>query len=907
MNLIIVISILIRIIAIVWSIFLLHKLRDWRMGFLTIMLALMALRQIFTAYHGFDGWYLTIADHVDELPGLVVSLLSLIIVIALERIIEDQKATDKSLELYKDYFDAATSGLFVFDDAFKLIDVNSEACRMHGYSYKELMGMKPTAFIHPDSHSVFDSYVTVTRQGKVFHGFGQGVRKDGGVIDVEVEGLRVSIDNKNYYVASLIDVTEKIKAQNALKESEEKYRSIVETTDEWIWEIDIEGRHTYSNNAIEKILGYKPEEVIGKDAFTLMLSEDHDSVKEMYETSVSQKKGWKGFVIAWKHKDGSKRYMESTAVPILDGTNQLLGFRGADRDVTERKEIDKKLRLSEERYRALYNDNPSMFFTVDKEGIITSVNRFGADQLGYTVAQLIGQPVEELFYQDDKEKVIECLESCFLEPDDIHRWELRKVRKNGTTIWVRETARIVYDDDNNSSIFIVCEDFSDTYLLSEQLTYQASHDALTGLINRREFEIRLNRTLETARMYQSEHALCYLDLDQFKVINDACGHMAGDELLRQVSHVLQKRSRKRDTLARLGGDEFGILMEYCNIEQASKVANEILHEIEQYRFEWGDQTYSVGVSIGLVPVNEQIADKTEILREADAACYAAKDAGRNRIHIYSADDLDLARRHGEVQWISRINNALENNYFILYGQPIVAINNKKNKAQHYEILIRLKEGSGGEVIPPGLFLPAAERYNLATRIDKWVISATFDFLNSHPEFLFNVDLCSINLSGKSLADDGFLKFAMEKINESEGISNKICFEITETAVISNMLRASLFIRKLKELGCRFSLDDFGSGLSSFGYLKTLPVDYLKIDGLFVKDIVDDETDYAMVKSINDIGQVMGIETIAEFVENDKIKEKLVGIGVNFVQGYGIGRPEPLENIARMYGKKSQAQ
>ena len=903
MNYILLTSILIRFVAIAWSIYLLRKLRDWRVVFLTILFALMASRQLFTLYSDFHGWYLTVAGHLDEIPGLIVSIFSLIMAIFIEKIIENQRSKDKSLiekskllQLYKDYFNATTSGIFVFDDSGLLVDINDSACKMQGYSREEMLAMHPKEYIHPDSHHVFNKFMEVVRQGQVFHGTAQGIHKEGYLFDVEITGLPVMINSKQYYFSSLIDITEKINAEKALRDSEEKYRSIVETTDEWIWEIDTEGRNTYSNNTILKILGYESREVIGKQAFLFMHPDEVNKIKEMLKRSINNKKGWNGLVVAWKHKDGSDRYLESNAIPVFDENKKLRGFRGADRDVTERREIYEKLRLSEERYRTLYDDNPSMFFTIDVKGNILSVNNFGAEQLGYSGDQLIGQSITILFYKEDKDKILQYLENCLIKPDDIHRWELRKVRNDGTMIWVRETARVVYDNNKNPNIFIVCEDFSDTHLLSEQLTYQASHDALTGLINRREFELRLNRVIDTSRTQKTEHVLCYLDLDQFKVINDACGHIAGDELLRQVAHVLQRRIRKRDTLARLGGDEFGILMEHCNIEQAYDVANEILKDIGQYRFNWNEEALSIGVSIGLVPVNETILNKTEVLREADAACYAAKEAGRNRIHQYSADDTELARRRGETQWVARLNRALENNYFVLYAQPVFAIKNKGKKINHYEILIRLKEGNNGEIISPGTFLPAAERYNLITRIDKWVINTIFDFLNSHDDVLSDINMLAINLSGKSLADDVFLEYIIEQLKDSEHLAQKICFEITETAVITNLIRASLFMRKLKAVGCRFSLDDFGSGLSSFAYLKTLPVDYLKIDGMFVKDIIDDETDYAMVKSINDIGQVMGIETIAEFVENDQIKQKLVEIGVNYVQGYGVGMPEPFENI-----------
>jgi len=426
-----------------------------------------------------------------------------------------------------------------------------------------------------------------------------------------------------------------------------------------------------------------------------------------------------------------------------------------------------------------------------------------------------------------------------------------------------------------------------------QLTFYASHDALTGLVNRREFERRTERLLSTVKQAKYEHALCFMDLDQFKVINDTSGHVAGDEMLRQVSSVLQNVVRKRDTLARLGGDEFGVLMEHCALDDAHRVAASLQKAIQDYQFVWEDHLFKVGVSIGLVPITESTSSLSLLLRDADAACYIAKDKGRNRIHVYHPDDLETNLRHGEMQWVTRLSQALEENRFCLYAQAIEPLNGSSDL--HYELLLRMID-SKGEIIPPGAFLPAAERYNLITKVDFWVIEHAFSLLKNNPLFLEKINFCSINLSGQSLTEPDMLEFIIGQLDNSKIDGTKICFEITETAAISNLSIAMKFITTLAEQGCLFALDDFGSGLSSFAYLKNLPVDYLKIDGMFVKDIVDDPIDHAMVKSINEIGHVMGMKTIAEFVENDVIKGMLKEIGVNYVQGYGIGKPQPFQEI-----------
>jgi diguanylate cyclase (GGDEF)-like protein len=449
---------------------------------------------------------------------------------------------------------------------------------------------------------------------------------------------------------------------------------------------------------------------------------------------------------------------------------------------------------------------------------------------------------------------------------------------------VRETVRVLDDVEGTNKALIVCEDITVARQLSEQLSYQENHDTLTGLVNRREFERRAARMLSTVKQDNSEHALCFMDLDQFKVVNDSCGHTAGDEMLRQISSLLMNKVRHRDTLARLGGDEFGVLMEHCSIDDARQVATSLQKAVQDYQFSWQGRSFKVGVSIGLVPITETTTNLTQLLKDADATCYMAKDKGRNRIQEYHAEDSEMAERHGEMQWVERVNQALEEDKFCLYAQPIMPLDGGRMINEN------------GEIVPPGAFLPAAERYNLISKIDHWVIEHAFVLLAENPAFLKQINFCSINLSGQSITENDFLGYIMTQLKDSGIQGEKICFEITETAAISNLSTAMNFISTLKGLKCRFALDDFGSGLSSFGYLKNLPVDHLKIDGMFVKNIIDDSIDHAIVKSINEIGHVMGMQTIAEFVENDTIKGMLKDIGVNYGQGYGIGIPQPFDEL-----------
>jgi len=427
----------------------------------------------------------------------------------------------------------------------------------------------------------------------------------------------------------------------------------------------------------------------------------------------------------------------------------------------------------------------------------------------------------------------------------------------------------------------------------ETIQYLAYHDALTGLCNRSEFERRLVRALQNASA-DNQHALFYLDLDQFKIVNDTCGHVAGDELLKQITTLLKGPVRDSDTLARLGGDEFGVLLQHCSLTHAEEVAERMLQLIKEFRFAWQDKTFSIGVSIGLVMLDNSNQTHTELLRAADMACYAAKDNGRGRIHVYRPDDVELANRRGEMEWVSQLTRALQDDQFVLHKQCIIALDGATT-GPSCEFLLRLKDRQGNLILP-GAFIPAAERYDLMPKLDRWVLTQAFahlarQFATHHAKA---DSIYFINLSGATLGDISYLKFVKEALSRNGIPPQSICFEVTETAAIANLSNALSFIQNVKTLGCKVALDDFGTGLSSFSYLKTLTADYLKIDGGFVRDMLHDPMDAAIVQAINNIGHVAGLKTIAEFVENTDIQTRLAEIGVDYAQGYGIHRPESID-------------
>jgi len=429
-----------------------------------------------------------------------------------------------------------------------------------------------------------------------------------------------------------------------------------------------------------------------------------------------------------------------------------------------------------------------------------------------------------------------------------------------------------------------------------RLVYQAGHDVLTGLINRREFEQRLERMLQSALQQDREHALCYMDLDQFKVINDTCGHAAGDELLRQLALLLKSKLRERDTLARLGGDEFALLLENCNVADALELADMFRAEVQRFRFKWGDRIFAVGMSVGLVAINRDSGTSASLLSAADAACYVAKDHGRNQIHVYESRDIDLVRHRGEMQWMSRIQRALEENRLRLSWQEIRRTDGVEEPVRHVELLLRMIDEDGSEILPMA-FIPAAERYSIMPSLDSWVIEETLRvcqrYLASQSE---RHCLFAVNLSGASLKDPVFRRMLLACLQDNPALGPHLCFEITETAAIGNLTVVNEFIEAMREFGCSFALDDFGSGLSSFTYLKNLKVDYLKIDGAFVRDIASNAIDCAMVEAIHRIGHQMGLKTVAEYVESEQIRAVLGRIGVDYVQGNGVHCPEPLNSL-----------
>lgn len=676
-------------------------------------------------------------------------------------------------------------------------------------------------------------------------------------------------------------------------------RVTLESIDDAVVATDASGRVIYLNGKAAELAGQAGRNVTGMLAAELLpcfrredISESLASKQTIHKESVIPS----GNCSSTQGEVGS-RDIDFSISPISGGQSEKQGAVLIFRDITRRKQMENQLRRSEERFALVMEGANDGIWDYNLETGEVYYSPRWKSMLGYDVEEFGNTflPWQDLVHGDDLGGILDAWTDCMSGSSDSFVVQYRMKSVEGNWLWFESRGIVAYDERDQPVRLVGSHtDITERKCAQEELHWHSTHDSLTGLMNRREFEDRLDYALKEAQRFSSEHVLLYIDLDQFKVVNDTCGHVAGDELLRQLSAMLGKRIRNTDTLARLGGDEFGLLLNGCPPDEAGSVANMFREAIGEFRFAWENLTLRVGASIGMVAVNRSSSSRRELMSAADVACYTAKDLGRNRVYLYQESDDQLVVRHREMHWVSRITKALQEDRFVLYQQPIKPVVAGAHALTHHEILVRMLDENGA-LVAPGVFIPSAERYNLMPEIDRWVVRNLFAALAERKaSYARDCDVIStVNLSGSSFNQEGFGDFIEQQFRVFGIAPARICFEITETAAIGQLSHASSFIHQLKKLGCLFALDDFGSGLSSFGYLKNLPVDFLKIDGQFVKDIVDDPIDAAMVRSINEIGRVMGMKTIAEFVENDAILECLSQIGVDYAQGYGVARPVPL--------------
>lgn len=690
-------------------------------------------------------------------------------------------------------------------------------------------------------------------------------------------------------------------AENALRESEARYRRLFDNVLEGVYSATNDGRFISVNPALARMVGLSsPDELLSMPSSTIY----HDPQERERILAVLDRDGEvRNAECQLRRVDGTVLTVIESARAVRDEQGTVIGYEGTIWDISERKRAETAVFEEKEKAQVTLQSIGDAVITTDAEGRIEYLNPVAEDLTGWTADDAKGRTLPELFTilneatrEPIEDPVSRCLREGRVVTDPDHTV---LVNRRGQEMAIQDSAAPIRDRAGCIiGVVMVFRDVSRERRLRRALAYQASHDILTGLINRREFENRLNEALLSTRLDASaRHVLLYLDLDQFKLVNDTCGHQAGDRLLKEITGILQTRVRAKDTIARLGGDEFGILLQDCTADRAAKIADVLRQAIREYRFEWQDRVLNVGVSIGIVEINSTSESIASVMSAADVACYAAKDSGRNRVHMYQGA---APQRHREMQWVSRLTRAYEENRLELYYQPIVPIGANRDARGHYELLLRIRD-EDGELVQPAEFIPAAERYNLMPTIDRWVVSQALNTLahyqtDGDPHSGYTL---AINLSGTSLNDDRFLEFLINELQSHDLSPGAVCFEITETAAISNLPNVVRFMREFRARGCLFSLDDFGSGLSSFTYLKNLPVDYLKIDGHFIQNVATDPVDRAMVEAITQVGHAMGIKTIAERVESAQVLACLANIGVEYAQGLYITPPESVESLSRI--------
>lgn len=822
-----------------------------------------------------------------------------------EKFIESRRQDKSPCEgetLLRLVLESIGEGVCGVDTQGRNVFINTAGLRLLGYDNAlELFGKCVHELIH---HTCLDGSPCTEDQCEIRRALQEGKnffvedqllwRRDGSSFHAEYRSSPIRQDGKILgAVISFRDITERKKAVRKIRRLAMGLNAVGES----ILMTELDGTIRYVNPAFTRLTGYTSEEVVGKKPGIWSAGKQTASFYTKMWECIRVGKIWSGDLTN-KRKDGTQYSAELTVAPLYDDAGSIEGFVGIENDITDRERAEQALHEEKERAETTLHSIGDGVITTNANGIVEQMNARAEALTGWTCKQARGKPlsrvfkiVDELSHDPLPNPVIQCL----LE-DKIIRLTNHPVliSRTGERHSVRNTAAPIRDRTGKLlGAVMVLHDVTESHKMARQLAYQASHDALTGLVNRREFERRLEHAVAGSKEYGLQHALCYLDLDQFKIVNDTVGHRAGDALLKQVTSLLSSMVRERDTLARLGGDEFGLLLDNCPLSKALDIAKMLVAQVRDFCFAWESRKFHIGVSIGLVSITAQAEDAAQILTQADVACYTAKDLGRNQVHIYQKDDSMPARRHTEIIRVAGLRELLDQERFHLYCQPIVSLMSELEQTRRYEILIRLQDTTG-EILLPDSFIPAAERYGLMAAIDRWVIRTVFSRYNE----LFRASdkrvEIAINLSGNSLNDEALLAFIHNQVTSSSLKPEQVCFEITESSAIYNLSQASRFIKNLRRTGFRFALDDFGTGFSSFAYLKKLPVDYLKIAGNFVEGILDDPVNHAMVAAINQVGHAMSIRTVGEYAASKPIIEMLKEIGVDYAQGYALGLPTPLE-------------
>lgn len=816
------------------------------------------------------NFWMVLAILIISIPFALIYITKLRI-----RVQEDEEKLEQIENEWSHALDFLDEPMYMVDLDDRLIRANKAFFKKIGHTAEQALGKKVTLFTHPEGEEI-PCKVCQARKDlndtTIILEADDPANKMAVPMEISLKVIRNLNNEAIGIVQGMRDLTQSRASEIAIRQSEALFRGLLNTTPDPLVAINSHGLITIVNSQFEKQFGYSRNEIIGHEIEVLVpdrFKHNHKHLRSVFHQDPKLRPMGYNLELSGLHKDGREIPLEISLSPF-EVENETLVI-AALHDISKRKKNEHELK----RLASFPELDPMPIVEYSlKENKVTYLN---------FAAQQHFPDLEEL---SDKHPLLENIELLTNDLKSNENQLIRDIEFNQT--FYEQNINL---DTESQLIRIYSWDITKLREMSKRMSYHATHDSLTTLTNRREFENQLERAIMTANIEGKHHAVCYMDLDQFKVVNDTCGHVAGDELLKQLASVLKTHIRDSDTLARLGGDEFGLLLIGCDVKVAEQIAEKIRKEVEAFRFHWDGKTFKIGASMGLVPIKKDSGALSDILSAADTACYVAKDNGRNQIYTYRINDALSEKHTNEMNWIHRIHDALENDYFVLYVQEISPALSAMDS--RYEVLIRMKT-TDNKIIPPMAFLTAAERYNMITDIDLWVIRNTLEKFSQTEMLQYYF---SINLSGQTLSNSRVMSRIVQYINDSHVNPERICFEVTETAMIANLNSAIRFINTLRGLGCTMALDDFGSGLSSFAYLKNLPVNYLKIDGDFVRNMDTDTINAAMVESIIQVGHKMGLEIIAEYVENNYILEQLKNMGANYVQGYAIARPQPIENLA----------
>lgn len=779
--------------------------------------------------------------------------------------------------------DSSSSGAVSYQDDI-IIDANQKFLHSTAFELDELLGMSVHELFSPDSRPTTKRIMS---QQEAMPVEVYGLRKNGKSYLSEV--LHVSVGHTaNNGIFYLREISHEFHGTQLAEINHEEIRAILNEMQDTYYRTNTQGEVTWLSPSVISLLGYAPSEAIGTKLADYYWDDDG---REKFIQKLNASGGvLNQYEAAMRHKDNSMVWVSTNAHYYYDVNGNVLGIEGTTRDITQLRRVQEAFHIEKEQAEVTLAAIIDGVVRTNNCQVIEYINPAAEKICGLSLEQAVGQSLNDVFclsLEDSNESFNCSLENCCPQAgnQDIPR-QLLLTRSDGQALTLEHSANPVLDSrGEQTGLVIVFRDVTDFDSMTKSMAYQASHDSLTGLINRYEFENNLNKLLSPSPCEPGEHVLCYLDLDQFKIVNDTCGHLAGDKLLCQLTGQFQMSIREQDILARLGGDEFGILLEDTSVEEAFVIIDRLRKITEEYRFKWDDKMFQVGVSIGLVAITDNGNNFTDLLSAADSACYIAKDTGGNRIHLYQADDEAIAHRQGEMHWVQQLKHALKEERFVLHQQIARPLYKNQKSMEYIEFLLRIIDDQGN-LVTPALYIKAAERYKLILDIDKWVVKNALSLTSCVAHN--NRHVYAINISAQSICDTSFHDYVILQLEEVEpSLAQNLCFEITETSAITNLAKANLFITRLRAMGCKFALDDFGSGLSSFSYLKNLPVDYLKIDGSFIHGLIDSPIDQAMIRTINEIGHLMGMITIAECVEEQVQLEILEEIGVDYAQGYYI--------------------